>query len=166
MAEEILYDETQYSGYNKYSLVFRIALAVFCFVNYHLNEGDKTADLFYYMGIIILVVSGILIFVPHLKTKVVNGKLILDGLWSSRKITLDLKNFVSCKKVKYSKYLLNKAVYNLHRRKKNKVKFFTRGTEAVELVTKEGKTYLIGTQRVNELNYIINAELARINNNK
>lgn len=165
MTEEILYEETQYSGYNKYSIAFRLALAIFCFVNYQINDGDETADLFYVMGIVILVISGLLIFVPHLKTKVIDGTLTLDGLWSSRKVSLNINDFVSCKKVKYSKYLLNKAVYNLHKKKKNKVKFYTRGIEAVELKTKEGKTVLVGTQRVNELHYIINAELTRINNN-
>ena len=165
MTEEFLYDETQNSGYNKYSIAFRLGLAIFCFVNYQINQGDETAELFYYMGIIILVISGLLIFVPHLKTKVANGNLILNGLWSSRKVSLDLNDFVSCKKVKYSKFLLNKAVYNLHRKKNDKVKFYTRGTEAVELTSKTGTIYLVGTQRVNELNYILNAELTRINNN-
>ena len=62
---------------------------------------------------------------------------------------IDLKNIERCEKVRYSKFMLNRAVYNLHL--KGRIKFFTSGTWAVELTDKEGLKYKIGTQRPDEL---------------
>ena len=59
----------------------------------------------------------------------------MDGLWTSRKIKIDIASLVAVKKVKYSKYILNGAVYNLHL--KGTIRFYTRGTDAVELTDKE-----------------------------
>ena len=64
---------------------------------------------------------------------------------------------MSVKKVEYSKYLLNAAVYNLHL--KGKVRFYTRGSYAVELIDKDGLVYLIGSQKAEELTRVIQEKL-------
>jgi hypothetical protein len=92
--------------------------------------------------------SLILIFVLHIETKIVNNNLILDGLWTSRKVKIDLSNIIHIKKVRYSKYFLNRPVYNLHF--KNKIRFFTQGNDAVELTDKDGLKYRIGSQKADE----------------
>ena len=97
--------------------------------------------------------SLILIFVLHLHTKVIDKSLIIDGLWTSRKVKIDLTNIVSVEKVKYSKYLLNRPIYNLHF--KNKIKFFTSGNDAVEIVDNDGLRYRIGSQKATELAEVI-----------
>ena len=75
----------------------------------------------------------------------------------SRKIKIDTGSIVSAKKVQYSKYFLNRAVYNLHL--KGTIRFYTRGIDAVELIDKDGLVYLIGSQKAEELTRIIQEKL-------
>ncbi len=165
MQDEILFEEKQYIGYNKWSILWRTVLAMFCFVLYYWSENPKPVDvgmvdipsspvdedsgqLFFLMGIILMTLSLLLIFVLHIHTKIIGNSLILDGLWTSRKVKIELSNIVNVKKVKYSKYLLNRPVYNLHF--KNKIRFFTQGNDALELTDKDGLKYRIGSQKSDE----------------
>jgi hypothetical protein len=152
--------EKQYLGLNKMSLTRRMSLAIFCLVAYFWRENhDKAGELYFFIGIGIMVISILLIFILHFETKVKNGSIILDGLWTSRKIKIDTASIVTAKKVKYSKYFLNRAVYNLHL--KGTIRFYTRGIDAVELTDKDGLVYLIGSQKAGELARIINNKLKK-----
>ena len=91
----------------------------------------------------------------HFQTKIENGSIILDGLWTARKVKIDISSLVTSTEVSYSKYILNRSVYNLHR--KGTIRFYTRGKEAVSLVDKDGLIYLIGSQKASELNRVINS---------
>ena len=170
MQDQLLFEEKQYIGYNKWAIIWRTVLAMFCFILYYWSENPKPVDvavieipsspvgedsgqLFFLMGIILMLLSLILIFVLHLHTKVIGNSLILDGLWTSRKVKIDLGSIVDVKKVKYSKYLLNRPVYNLHF--KNKIRFFTQGNDALELTDKDGLKYRIGSQKTDELYSIL-----------
>lgn len=151
--EEIIFEEKQYIGFNKSSLLIRIVTAIFCFIAYFMTtdlpeEGNPSQFLFA-MGIFTLVLSVILLFILHLKTTVVNNSLILDGFWMSRKVKVELSVFESVEVVNYSKYLLNLPVYNLHR--KGKIKFFTGGKDAIKLTDRDGLIYIIGSDRAKEL---------------
>ena len=42
------------------------------------------------------------------------SSLILDGLWTARKVKIDLSSIKDVSKVKYSRFFFNRAVYNLH----------------------------------------------------
>jgi len=95
-----------------------------------------------------------LIFVLNIHTKITSTSITLDGLWTARRVKIDMASIVSVEKVPYSTYLMNRPVYNLHR--KGKIKFYTRGNDAVQLTDKEGQIYLIGTQKVNEMARSIN----------
>ena len=110
-----------------------------------------------FIGIAIMIISILLLFILHFKTQVKNGSIILDGLWTSRKIKIDTGSIVSVKKVQYSKYFLNRAVYNLHF--KGTIRFYTRGDDAVELIDKDGLVYLIGSQKAEELTRVIQEKL-------
>ena len=150
--------EKQYLGLNKMSLTRRMSLAIFCFLAYYWHENhEKSGELYFFIGLSIMIISIILFFILHFKTQVVNGSIILDGLWTSRKIKIDSASIVSAKKVKYSKYFLNRAVYNLHL--KGTIRFYTRGYEAVELIDKDGLVYLIGSQKSAELARVIQKKL-------
>ena len=150
--------EKQYLGLNKMALTRRLALAVFCFIAYYWRENhDKSGELYFAIGITIIIFSIVLFFVLHFETKVFNGSIILDGLWTSRKIKIDTASLVSAKKVNYSKYINNRAVYNLHF--KGTIRFYTRGNDAVELIDKDGLIYLIGSQKAEELSRVINNKL-------
>ena len=151
--------EKQYLGLNKMSLSRRISLAIFCLVAYYWRENhDKAGELYFFIGIAIMVISMILIFILHFETKIKNGSIILDGLWTSRKIKIDTSSIVTVKRVKYSKYILNRAVYNLHL--KGTIRFYTRGVDAVELTDKDGLIYLIGSQKAEELTRVIQNKLS------
>ncbi|MFQ5335760.1 MAG: hypothetical protein ACE5DN_06765 [Flavobacteriales bacterium] len=156
MAEKKLFEENQYLGFNKFSAIRRMVIAIFCFVAYYLTgempameQAVPAGDLLFYMGIAILLISVLLMFVLHLKTLVTENSIILDGIWTARKVKIDLHSIVSVKKIPYSNYKLNGPVYNLHR--KGRIKFYTRGSEAVELLDRDGLRYIIGSQRASEL---------------
>ena len=153
--EEINFLEKQYLGLNKMSFFIRMTLAIFCFVAYYWSENqDKSGDLFFFLGIFILIISALLVFVLHFDTKIINGSIILDGLWTSRKVKIDINSIKSCQKVSYSRFFLNRSVYNLHYKKS--IRFFTRGKDAVELTDQDGLIYLIGSQKAEELERSIN----------
>ncbi len=155
---EVKFLEKQYLGLNKVLLTSRLALSIFCFFAYYWRENhNKEGELFFFIGIAIIVFSVLLLFVLHFETKVVNGSVILDGLWTSRKIKIDTISVVSTKKVLYSNYIINLPVYNLHF--KGKVRFYTRGSDAVRLTDKDGLVYLIGSQKAEELSRVINNKL-------
>jgi|TARA_B110000116_G_scaffold256471_1_gene255674 hypothetical protein len=157
--EEIKFFEKQYLGLNKMSLSRRIALALFCFVAYYWRENhEKSGELFFFLGVAILVISILLVFILHFETRLQNRSIILDGLWTSRKIKIDLGSIRSVKKIQYSKYILNRSVYNLHL--KGTIRFYTRGSDAVELTDRDGLIYLIGSQKSEELASIISQELS------
>ena len=156
---EIKFVEKQYLGLNKMSLSRRITLALFCFVAYYWQENhEKSGELFFFLGIAILVISVLLVFILHFETKVQNKSIILDGLWTSRKVKIDLNSIQSVKQVMYSQYILNRSVYNLHL--KGTIRFYTRGPNAVELIDKDGLIYLIGSQNSAELARVISQELS------
>ena len=152
--------EKQYLGLNKMSLTRRMSLAIFCFIAYYWRENHhKAGDLYFFIGIGIMVISILLFFILHFETKVINGSIILDGLWTSRKVKIYTSSIVSAKKVNYSKYFLNRSVYNLHL--KGTIRFYTRGVDAVELIDKDGLVYLIGSQKTDELARVINNKLKK-----
>ena len=156
---EIEFLEKQYFGLNKMSLARRMSLALFCFTAYYWRENhEKSGELYFFLGIAIMIISIILFFILHFKTQVINGSIILDGLWTARKIKIDSASIGSVKQVKYSKYFLNRSVYNLH--VKGTIRFYTRGIDAVELTDKDGLIYLIGSQKASELERVIQNKLS------
>ena len=156
--EKYNFIEKQYLGLNKISLSRRMVLAIFCFVIYYLRENQqKSGELLFFLGIFILIISFILVFVLHFETKIKNGSIILDGLWTARKVKIDLKSIRKCEKVLYSKFFLNRSVYNLHF--KGTIRFYTRGSDAVKLTDNDGQVYLVGSQKSEELARIINTTL-------
>jgi hypothetical protein len=155
---DIRFQEKQYLGNNKFNLFIRLIITVACIGSYYSSDAlDDTAALFLIIGISVLVVSVILFLILHIKSEVVGDNLILDGFWTTRKVKIDLNNIVKTEVVKYSKILFNRPVYNLHIR--GRVKFFTHGNWAVELTDKEGLRYVVGSQRVEELNEVIKGKI-------
>ncbi len=147
-----LFEEKQYLGYNKYSILRRTVLALFCFIAYYYTESgerSQNADLLFLVGIIIMAISVILLFVLHLHTRVYEDHIMLDGLWTTRKVKIDLRNMVGVEKITLGRNMLNNPVYNLHY--KGTIRFYTGGKEAVKLTDKDGLIYLIGSQKAAEL---------------
>src|ERR1035441_1522446 len=110
MKEKKLYEEKQYLGYNKYALVRQLVLAIFCFTAYQIKLGD----IFFIFGMALLVISVVLLFILHIHTTIYEHSIIIDGLWTSRKVKINLDSIASVEKTIYSKFSLNNPVYNVH----------------------------------------------------
>jgi hypothetical protein len=72
-------------------------------------------------------------------------------------VKIDLNSIVKAEKGKYSRYLFNNPVYNLHT--KGTIRFFTAGKDAIHLTDRDGLIYVIGSQHVNELYRAIMEEM-------
>lgn len=176
MEDRILFEEKQYLGHNKVSIMIRMVLALFCFMGYYWSENPKpvvvsgihigsypidqiqnSGQLFFILGLLILLISGMLVFVLHIQTKVYDTHIVLDGFWTARKVKIDLRSIHTVKKLRYRQNTLRRPVYNLHVR--GIIKFFTSGYDFVELKDNDGLVYRIGSQRASELFKVINAQV-------
>ena len=178
MNDSILFEEKQYMGFNKQSILWRTVLALFCFVAYYWSENPKPVDvsgihigsypaqdiensgqMFFIMGLVILLISAILIFVLHIHTVVTPTSIILSGLWTARKVKIDFSSIVSAEKVLSSKYRLNRPMYNLHIN--GTIRFYTRGMYSVQMADRDGLKYRIGTQRPEDLLKVVQQQIGK-----
>lgn len=179
---ELVYEEKQYLGHNRLSIVIRTLLTLFCFIGYYWSENPKPAQVaffkigsypiqnisqsglvFFILGIIILLMSAALTYVLHIHTKVYKGYIVMDGFWTSRKIKIDLKTIVSVKKGRFKKNILRRTSYNLHNL--GIVRFYNSGEGFVELSDNKGFVYKIGSQRPVELYRVLKKELLELKTN-
>ncbi|WAC42357.1 hypothetical protein [Pedobacter sp. SL55] len=152
------YIEKQYIGRDYIRICIRLVMAAFCFAVYvYERDRDNTVDLFLVVGFGIIGVSIILLFMVQYKTVIENKKVIIDGLWSTKKVVIDLNNVTDIRKETYSRYFFNNPVYNLH--KNGTVRFFSSGRDAVVLTDRDGLKYYIGTQRPNEMYLVLQNEI-------
>lgn len=168
MEKEIVFEEKQYMGHNRLSIMWRMVLALFCFIGYYWSENPKpvhvsvfyigsypiqhipnSGKIFFLLGLIILVISTVLTYILHIHTRVYDNYMVIDGFWNSRKVKIDFGTLSFIRKGKYKKNSFRRAVYNLH--SKGVIRFYTSGEEFIELKDNAGFTYRIGTQRSEEL---------------
>lgn len=152
------YIEKQYIGRDYIRISIRLIMAAFCFAAY-VYERDRanTVDLFLVVGFGIIGVSILLLFLIHYKVTIENKSVIIDGLWTSKKVKIDLNSIVDVRKATYSNYIFNNPVYNLHRN--GSIRFYSSGRDAVVLTDRDGLEYFIGTQRPNEMYLVIKEEM-------
>lgn len=159
MDSRYTYIEKQYIGRDYIRICIRLVMAAFCFAVYvYERDRDNTVDLFLVVGFGIIGVSILLLFLVQYKTVIENKQVVITGLWTARRIVINLEEIVQVRKATYSRYFINNPVYNLH--KNGTVRFFSSGTEAVVLTHKNGVEYYIGTQRPNEMYMVIQQEMA------
>jgi hypothetical protein len=152
--------EKQYLGRDHGRISIRLVLALFCFAAYYITERrEQNAELFLVVGCGILVASVIMMFLLHYKTTVNNKSIILDGLWTTKLVKIDLNSIVKVERTPYSSFIINNPVYNLHQ--KGTVRFYADGKGAVKLTDRDGLLYIIGTQRPVELEQSIKAEMKK-----
>ncbi|SOD18062.1 hypothetical protein [Pedobacter xixiisoli] len=152
------YIEKQYIGRDYIRICIRLVMAAFCFAVYvYERDRDNTVDLFLVVGFGIIAVSIILLFMVQYKTTIENKKVVIDGLWTAKKVVIDLNNIKEIRKETYSRYFFNNPVYNLH--KNGTVRFFSSGRDAVVLTDRDGLQYYIGTQRPNEMYLVLQNEM-------
>lgn len=168
MEKEFIFEEKQYMGHNRLSIMWRMLLALFCFIGYYWSENPKpvhvsvfyigsypiqhipnSGKIFFMLGLIILIISTALTFILHIHTRVYDGYMVIDGFWNSRKVKIDFGTVNFIRKGRYKKNVFRRAVYNLH--SKGVIRFYTSGEDFIELKDNAGFTYRIGTQRSEEL---------------
>jgi hypothetical protein len=165
---ELLFEEKQYMGHNRFSMVIRTMLTVFCFMGYYWSENPKPVELtffkigsypiqhlsnsgnvFFIIGMLVLVISVLLTYVLHIQTRVYEEYLLIDGFWNARRVKIDLHTIVHIRRSRYKKKFFRRAVYNLHN--KGVIRFYTSGSDFIELTDKNGFIYRLGTQKSVEL---------------
>jgi len=160
MTHRYAFLEKQYIGRDYIRICIRLVLAAFCFAAYvYERDRDRTQDLFLVVGFGIIGISILLLFLIHYKTIIDNKSIILDGLWTAKKVKIDLNSIVSVRKDRYNNFLFNNPVYNLHR--KGSIRFYASGKDAIVLTDRDGLEYFIGTQRPNEMYLVIQAEMQK-----
>lgn len=173
--EPIKFEEQQYHGLNRHSLVRRTLLSVFCFVAYYWSENPKPVDvgaieigeypgdvrygqLFFVLGLALLVLSVILLFVPHMKTVFTDREIILKAKFPPRAVTIPYQNIQSLRKIHMRPSIFNRPVFNLKTR--GRIRFYTWGNEMIEIKAKDGKVYRIGTQKPTEFYTVLKTSLS------
>lgn len=166
-------------GHNQLSIIWRTVIALFCFVGYYWSENPKpiqvaifrignypvenipnSGKIFFLLGILIVMFSGMLTYVLHIHTKVFPKFIIIDGFWTARRVKINLDTITRIRKSRYKKHIFRSTVYNLHSR--GVIRFFTSGNEFVELTDNAGFIYRIGTQKAPELYKILRKQLNEI----
>lgn len=157
---EPVFLEKQFLGRDPNRISIRLVIVLFCFTAYYISERrEQNADLFLVVGFGVLVASVIMMFLLHFKTTVNNKSIILDGLWTTKMVKIDLNSIVKVERCNYSTYFINNPVYNLHQ--KGRIRFYAAGKDAVKLTDRDGLIYVIGTQRAVELEQSIQSEMKK-----
>ena len=160
MATNPTFTEKQYLGRDFNRISIRVVMMVFAFAAYFVTENrDRNGELFLIVGFAILIVSIFMLFMVHYRTTVQNKSVVLDGLWTTKLVKIDLNSIVEVQKKPYSSYYLNNPVYNLHQ--KGKIRFYAGGKDAVSLTDRDGLEYIIGTQCQDELEQAIREEMRK-----
>jgi hypothetical protein len=175
-SDKQLFDEKQYMGHNRLSMIWRTIISLFCFVGYYWSENPKpvqvaifkigyypavdipnSGKIFFLLGLLILSFSAMLTFILHTHTKVFANYIIIDGFWTARRVKINLDTIIQIRKSRYKKHIFRRAVYNLH--SSGVIRFFTSGNEFIELKDNAGFTYRIGTQKAPELYHALKKQL-------
>jgi len=160
MSDKSVFTEKQYLGREFIPLTIRLVLAMFCFAAYFFtDERERNGDLLVVVGFAIIIISIILGFLLHFRTRVENKSVMLDGLWTTKLVKIDLNSIVKAEKGTYSRYLFNNPVYNLHT--KGTIRFFTSGNEAIHLTDRDGLLYIIGSKHPNEFLRAVKEEMKK-----
>ncbi len=171
-----IFDEKQYMGHNRLSIIWRTIIAFFCFVGYYWSENPKpiqiaifkigyypaidipnSGNIFFLLGLLIMMFSAMLTFILHMRTQVYQTYIIIDGFWTARRVKINLETISHVRKSRYKKHIFRSAVYNLH--SKGIIRFYTSGNEFIELKDNSGFIYRIGTQKSPELYSILKQQL-------
>ncbi len=178
-AKHIIFEEKQYLGFNRFTIIIRTVLTLCCFTLYYWSENPNPVDLdiirigsypvdhiepsgqiFFLFGVLILIISVALTYILHVHTKVYDAYIEINGLLNSSKVIIDRQNILFARKVKLKSTVLKRPVYNLF--SKGYIRFFTFGSESIEVKDKFGNIYRIGTQKASELLKLLNSNEGRM----
>lgn len=157
MSDKPAFIEKQYLGREFIPITIRLILAMFCFAAYFFtDERERNGNLLIVVGFAIITISIIMGYLLHFRTRIENKSILIDGLWTTRLVKIDLNSIIKIEKKEYSRYLFNNPVYNLHQ--KGTIRFYCAGKDAIYLTDRDGLVYIIGSQHPNEFLRAINEE--------
>lgn len=160
MKDKILFEEKQHIGFNRMTMTRNLVLVLFCFIAYYWTENrELNGNVFFYLGCAILLFHILSLFVTHIRIWVTGEMIQLKGVGVARNVIIPVSNIRSVEKKKYSQYLINNPVFNLHR--EGILKFYSTGNDAVKILTDDGLVYLIGTQKADELYRLLNEIISK-----
>jgi len=160
MSTKPAFTEKQYLGREFIPITIRLALSIVCFAVYFFTvERERKGDLLLIVGFGILVISILMGFVLHFRIRVMNKSVLIDGLWTTQLVKIDLNSITKVEQKPYSRYILDNPVYNLH--KKGTIRFYTGGNCAVHLTDRDGLVYIIGSLHPNELERAVLEEMGK-----
>ena len=71
----------------------------FCFIMYYFRENQqKTGDIYFFIGIVIILIS-IYCFLFYITELIDKNSVIIDGLWTTRKVKINIDHLVGVKRV-------------------------------------------------------------------
>src|ERR1700744_6629496 len=108
MSEKPDFVEKQYLGREFIPLTIRLVMAVFCFAAYLLTDiGSNSNQLLAIVGFAIIIISIVMGFLLHYRTRVLNKSIFLDGLLTTRLVKIDLNSIISAKEGPHCRVLFN-----------------------------------------------------------
>ncbi len=97
--EKPAFIEKQYLGREFIPITIRLVMAMFCFAAYFFTDiEEKNNDLLVIVGFAIIIISIIMGFLLHFRTRVQNKSIMLDGLWTTRLVKIDLNSIIKVEK--------------------------------------------------------------------
>ncbi|MVN22070.1 hypothetical protein [Mucilaginibacter arboris] len=160
MSTKPAFTEKQYLGREFIPITIRLALSIVCFAVYFFTvERERKGDLLLIVGFGILGISILMGFILHFRIRVMNKSVLIDGLWTTQLVKIDLNSITQVEQKPYSRYFLNNPVYNLH--KKGTIRFYTTGNCAIHLTDRDGLVYIIGSLHPDELERAILQEMGK-----
>ena len=83
--------EKQYLGREFIPITIRLVLAMFCFAAYFFyRRNERNGDVLVVVGFAILIISIVMGFLLHFRIRVQNKSVLIDGLWTTRLVKIDL----------------------------------------------------------------------------
>ena len=174
--DKVIFSEKQYMGHNRLSIIWRTVITLFCFIGYYWSENPKpvkvsvfrighypawhipnSGQIFFILGLLVLVLSAALTYILHTNIQVYSNYMVIDGFWTARRVKINLNTITHIRKSKYKKHIFRRAVYNLHSR--GIIRFFTSGNEFIEIKDDSDFTYRIGSQKSAELYHILKKQI-------
>ena len=161
-AEKPVFVEKQYLGREWIPVTIRLVLAIYCFAAYtfdFFSDEQNKSEVLAVVGFGTIIISIIMGFLLHFRTRVYNNSVLIDGLWTTRLVKIDLNSIVKVEKGKYSRSFLNNPVYNLHQ--KGSIRFYTSGNDAIYLTDRDGLVYIVGSLHADEFLRAIKEEMKK-----
>ena len=90
--EKPVFVEKQYLGREWIPVTIRLVLATFCFAAYtfdFFSDEQNKSEILAVVGFGIIIISIIMGFLLHFRTRVYNQSILIDGLWTTRLVKID-----------------------------------------------------------------------------